>query len=365
MRRAGRSVRVWTASTCLAPLPSEPVRTKVSRRRVVASAVAVLLVLGGTQAAWAFERGRSAHLMPSTQIGGIGVGGMHADAAVAALRAALEQPLRAPLDVTGGGASFETTLWNAGLRVDVRRAVEAALDEQQSTDPIRRLWRRLTGGGRSFALRPVVDPVAVRDFLARAAAKIDRPRQELEVKLVDGFLKMRPARSGRKLDRAKAFGPVVEALRARASSVALPVRVSKPEGDGVNTAILVRTGENRLYYYRDGKLAKTYRVATGMPRYATPTGSFRIVAKRKNPTWGNPGQPWSAGMPRFIGPGPGNPLGTRALNLSASGIRIHGTYDAGSIGSNASHGCIRMRIAESEELFEKVSVGTPVVIVRA
>ena len=68
-------------------------------------------------------------------------------------------------------------------------------------------------------------------------------------------------------------------------------------------------------------------------------------------------------MPEFIPPGPSNPLGTRAMNLSASGIRIHGTPDDGSIGSNASHGCIRMHIHDAEELFEKVDVGMPVVIV--
>jgi lipoprotein-anchoring transpeptidase ErfK/SrfK len=68
-------------------------------------------------------------------------------------------------------------------------------------------------------------------------------------------------------------------------------------------------------------------------------------------------------MPAFIGPGPGNPLGTRAMNLSASGIRIHGTPDAGSIGGPASHGCIRMLIHDAEELFDAVDVGTPVMIV--
>jgi L,D-transpeptidase ErfK/SrfK len=64
-----------------------------------------------------------------------------------------------------------------------------------------------------------------------------------------------------------------------------------------------------------------------------------------------------------IPPGPGNPLGTRALYLDAPGIRIHGTYSDESIGTYASHGCIRMHISDSEELFGIVPIGTTVLIV--
>jgi L,D-transpeptidase ErfK/SrfK len=67
----------------------------------------------------------------------------------------------------------------------------------------------------------------------------------------------------------------------------------------------------------------------------------------------------------MIPPGPGNPLGTRALYLNADGIRIHGTPSDSSIGSYASHGCIRMHISESEALYPLVPVGTPVFIIGA
>ena len=110
-------------------------------------------------------------------------------------------------------------------------------------------------------------------------------------------------------------------------------------------------------------MSKQYRVATGTGGYPTPHGQFHITAKRLNPTWYNPNSDWSRGMPAFIGPGPSNPLGTRAMNLNASGIRIHGTPDSGSIGTNASHGCIRMQMHEAEDLFERVEVGTPVLVI--
>ena len=154
-------------------------------------------------------------------------------------------------------------------------------------------------------------------------------------------------------------------MMSGASQVDLPVNVKQPalRTESFDTAIIVSTTANILKLYGKGELRKTYGVATGTGGYPTPRGQFRITAKRPNPTWYNPHAPWSANMPAFIPPGPNNPLGTRALNLNASGIRIHGTPDDASIGSNASHGCIRMHMQDVEELFEKVNVGTPVLIV--
>jgi len=67
-------------------------------------------------------------------------------------------------------------------------------------------------------------------------------------------------------------------------------------------------------------------------------------------------------MPASIPPGPGNPLGTRAMYLNAPGIRIHGTWSSSSIGTAASHGCIRMLIADSEQLYPLVPIGTTVIV---
>jgi lipoprotein-anchoring transpeptidase ErfK/SrfK len=113
------------------------------------------------------------------------------------------------------------------------------------------------------------------------------------------------------------------------------------------------------------KLKTTFPVATGqLGIYPTPLGHWQIVNKRINPTWVNPAKDtWGAGEPDFIPPGPDNPLGTRALDLNAAGIRIHGTPSDASIGHYASHGCIRMHIPDSERLFGLVEIGTPVIIV--
>ncbi len=129
-------------------------------------------------------------------------------------------------------------------------------------------------------------------------------------------------------------------------------------------SIRVDLSERKLYLYRgDGNVAKTYRVAVGMPRYPTPVGDFRVIKKEVDPTWDPPNSDWAAGMGP-IPPGPGNPLGTRWMGLNSPGIGIHGTYTSSSIGTAASHGCIRMRVGEAEDLFTRVFVGTPVEIVK-
>jgi lipoprotein-anchoring transpeptidase ErfK/SrfK len=105
-------------------------------------------------------------------------------------------------------------------------------------------------------------------------------------------------------------------------------------------------------------------VAVGQSSYPTPLGLFEIAVMWRNPWWYPPDSDWARGSSP-IPPGPGNPLGTRWMGLSASGVGIHGTPDAASIGYSASHGCIRMHIPSAEWLFNHVSIGTPVYIVAA
>lgn len=127
-------------------------------------------------------------------------------------------------------------------------------------------------------------------------------------------------------------------------------------------AIVIDRSERKLYLYDGDTVVKTFRVAVGQPRYPTPTGSYVIINKVYNPTWSPPPSPWAEGL-EPVPPGPGNPLGTRWMGLSAPHVGIHGTYQGWSIGTAASHGCIRMHIRDVEELFELVYVGTPVDIV--
>jgi lipoprotein-anchoring transpeptidase ErfK/SrfK len=124
--------------------------------------------------------------------------------------------------------------------------------------------------------------------------------------------------------------------------------------------IVIDKSKFRLRAYRDGKLVLTFPIAIGQARYPSPTGTFVVTEKLKNPTWIPPNSPWAKGL-EPIPPGSGNPLGTRWIGTSAPAVGIHGTPSSNSIGTAASHGCIRMHIRDVEKLFEFVDVGESVV----
>ncbi len=127
--------------------------------------------------------------------------------------------------------------------------------------------------------------------------------------------------------------------------------------------IVVDIGDLRLYLYRGGSLIKSYPVATGQPAYPTPTGTYSIVNMQKDPTWLPPNSDW-AKEAKPIPPGAENPLGTRWMGTSAPGVGIHGVppSEDGSIGSYASHGCIRMHNWDAVDLFDRIVIGMPVIL---
>jgi L,D-transpeptidase ErfK/SrfK len=199
------------------------------------------------------------------------------------------------------------------------------------------------------------------------APKLAVAPTDASIKLVDGKVVRQKAKQGRVLDVKASTRRLAKALRGDAGKVKLVTRSVEPKvtNDRLGKTIEVNLATNRLTFYDGLKVRKVYPVATGQPSFPTPQGTWEVVAKRMNPTWTNPAPDgWGADMPASIPPGPGNPLGTRAMALNASGILIHGTYASYSIGSYASHGCIRMLLSDVEALFPQVPTGTPVLVHR-
>lgn len=126
--------------------------------------------------------------------------------------------------------------------------------------------------------------------------------------------------------------------------------------------IWVNLGRFSLVLDRPGLPLKRYSIACGMPEYPTPTGRFVVAFMERDPTWIPPPDSLWAKEAKITPPGPGNPLGTRWIGLDSGVVGIHGTNADYSIGSRASHGCIRMHISDVEDLYEHVSPGTPVTI---
>lgn len=125
-----------------------------------------------------------------------------------------------------------------------------------------------------------------------------------------------------------------------------------------NQMIIINKNTNQLAYYNQGKLEKTFKVATGRQNSYTPEGKFKIVNKIKNRPY------YKQNIP---GGHPSNPLGDRWLGINARGTygttyAIHGNNNPKSIGTYASAGCIRMYNDEIRWLFDRVAVNTPVII---
>jgi lipoprotein-anchoring transpeptidase ErfK/SrfK len=118
-----------------------------------------------------------------------------------------------------------------------------------------------------------------------------------------------------------------------------------------------------LRLFKHLKVAKTYRVAVGQPAYPTPTGLFSIANKAVNPAWTAPNSPWAGAYANetVAGGSAENPLKARWMGI-VNGVGIHGTGIPGSIGTAASHGCIRMTVPDVIDLYPRVPLGTPVLI---
>jgi lipoprotein-anchoring transpeptidase ErfK/SrfK len=339
----------------------------------VALATSLTLTLVGIPATVAYAAYRddvsSRGVLPAgASVGGVDVSGLDRATAVERVKTRLERSYDAPLTLTVSGRSFTTTMRKLGASEDAESAVDAAFRKSHTGGLFDRMWRRVFGGSTVPHVEVdthAVDEQRMRAFVFSVAKQLRREPVAADLALVNGWLKYQPGHNGEKLDQTAALAALRAAtvdLQTRSVRM-LPV-APDPTAKAATTAILVHAGENRLYLYKNGKIVRTYGVATGSRRYPTPTGRFKIELKRYRPTWVNPYSEWSKDEPPTIGPGPNNPLGTRALNISAPGIRIHGTPSDRSIGYSVSHGCIRMHMPDIEALYDMVDVGTPVFIAR-
>ncbi|HYL10567.1 MAG TPA: L,D-transpeptidase [Candidatus Acidoferrales bacterium] len=151
------------------------------------------------------------------------------------------------------------------------------------------------------------------------------------------------------------------------AALLIAVAESKAQGDTPATSprqpeartavvrrIVVSIPDRKLAVIENGKVVKIYRVGVGAKDSPSPSGEFKIINRIQKPTYYAPGVEIPAGED--------NPLGPRWIGLSLSHFGIHGTNQPRSIGRYASHGCIRMRNADVEELFERVRVGDAIVL---
>ena len=338
------------------------------QRVAVVVGLAVVLLATMSVAATARVSASSGRILAGVTIGGVDVGGMTRDEAVAAVKATTEPKLRRGVFVVAGDKRWPVTPAGLGHGAGVERAVDKAISGPE-LNWFSDIWHRLSNRPVTLSVdvaRAENNAKVVR-FVRGLAPKLAVAPTNASIKLVDGKVVRTKAKKGRVLDVKASTRALAKALRGDAGKVKLVTRPVAPKvtNDKLGKTIEINLSTNRLTFYDGLKVRRTYPVATGQPSFPTPQGTWEVVNKRMNPTWTNPAPDgWGADMPASIPPGPGNPLGTRAMSLNASGILIHGTYASYSVGTYASHGCIRMLLSDVEALYPQVPMGTPVLIHR-
>jgi lipoprotein-anchoring transpeptidase ErfK/SrfK len=334
--------------------------------------VAVLAVVLGAVGAYAYDSSQKDKIADGVHIAGVDVGGLGEDEAAALVRRRLLGPLRHSLRVSFDGESWR--LPGAGLKVraNVDGAVQQALDESQEGGLPTRLVRYVTGGevDKSVSAQITYSQPAINRFVRRVADQVNREAENAGVDPASNSLEVVAGRNGRKL-RDKLLTRELEhaVLNANAPhTVVAVVHSTKPEVTKDEVAaefpsyLTLDRSTFTLRLWKHLKLAKSYTVAVGQEGLETPAGLYHIQEKEENPSWHVPDSAWAGDLAgQVIPPGPADPIKARWMGIF-EGAGIHGTEETESLGSAASHGCVRMSIPDVEELYDQVEVGTPIYI---
>lgn len=292
-------------------------------------------------------------IAPGVAVAGVPVAGLTQAQAKAAVIAQHVAPRRAPLVVTFRGRNLVINPVKAGYVADVDYAVRVALIYGRT--------KPLPPEGVVVPIKERVNRKKLRAILGIRAAKYDIPARDAVLTFRGATPVVRKPRVGTVIDIDRSAERVEQAIIARdRTRYALVRKRVRPAVTSVGPAVIVERDKFRVTWWKAGKRI-TFPIAVGTSTHPTPSGNFRIVSKQVNPTWFPPSSPWAAGLGP-VPPGVDNPLGTRWMGTSAPAIGLHGTPVSSSIGTRASHGCIRMYIGDAERLFDLVEIGTPVII---
>jgi lipoprotein-anchoring transpeptidase ErfK/SrfK len=333
--------------------------------------VVALVILG----AYLYDHSRRDVIAKGVTIDGVAVGGLHEAAARTKLEQGLLANLNGPVVVRAGGQHWTLAGRDAGLKVDISNMLRQALDASREGSFLTRTVRSLSGGSvhRAVPLVASYSAAAVRTLTAKIRAAVNRPPRDATVEPGPSGLKSVPSQEGRTVQNTQLGGRIEAALLAAPSArtVTVPTQAVKPAVTTSQLAskyaayIVVDRAAFRLKFYDHLKLERTYEIAVGMEGLETPAGLHHIEWEQVDPPWYVPKKAWAGALAgTVVPPGPGDPLKARFMSFEG-GAGIHGIdpSEYSSIGHNASHGCVRMRIPDVISLYSKSPVGTPVYIV--
>jgi len=342
--------------------------TKTSIAALIAVFLLVLIVGG----AYAYDSTQKDEIADGVTIGGVDVGGLGESEAAEKVQRKLLAPLKHSLRVGFDGETWELSGEQLKIRADIDAAVEEAVEDSQEGGLPGRLVRYVSGGDVEESITPEVEysVPAVNRFVRRVAEDINQEPENADVEPSGDSLEVVAGEPGRKLrdnqlerdlKAAVLNANAPHTIRAKVHSVAPEVTKQEVAAEYPSYLTLDRSTFT-LRLWKNLKLAKTYTVAVGMEGLETPEGLYEIQEKEENPVWHVPLSDWAGSLAgQTIPPGPSNPIKARWMGIY-EGAGIHGTEETYSLGSAASHGCVRMAIPDVEELYDEVEVGTPIFI---
>ena len=343
----------------------------MGRRSVIIATGAVFVAALVVAGAYAYDRSQDGRIAAGVTIDGIDVGGMDAEDAEAKLRRELLRPLEEPLRVTYRDRTWSLPGHELKVRADLEGAVARAIAVSREGDLPTRLGRYLGGDDVEVEISAEVEYShgAINRFVRGVADELDREPRDASVAPTADALEIVASQPGRKLRDVRLTDELRAAVRTGGPrTVRARVHQTTPEVTTAEVAsrypsyLTLDRGTFTLRLFRNLHLARTYTVAVGQEGLETPEGLYAIQAMEENPTWHVPESDWAGDLAgQVIPPGPSNPIKARWMAIF-EGAGIHGTEEVGSLGSAASHGCVRMSIPEVEELYEQVEVGTPIFI---
>ena len=338
---------------------------------LVAAFLAVLVVLGG--ALYAYDHARANEIAPGVKVAGVALGGLSPDQARARLERDILAPLERPIVLHHANKTWKLGPREARLRADLSAMVDEALTRSRTGDLFSRSWRSLTGKRLDDDLKPTVQysDAAVIRLIDKVRHSVERPAKDASVKISGAGVTTIPGVEGLAISASqlhRQIGAAITSTSAPRTFVAR-TRHTQPKVTAAalkrryNTVIVVNRGQFRLRLFKDLKLHQTFGIAVGQVGLETPAGQYQIANKAINPAWHVPNSPWAGKLAGKViaGNDPSNPIKARWLGIF-DGVGIHGTSDDASIGSNASHGCIRMHIPDVEKLYDEVPVGAAIYI---
>ncbi|MDQ2700317.1 MAG: L,D-transpeptidase/peptidoglycan binding protein [Actinomycetota bacterium] len=345
----------------------------MGRKTQVLIVAVVVFLIGGAVGAYAYDGSQKDRIARGVTISGVDVGDMTREQATFALRNQVLAPQRKPVTVKFRKQKFELPARKLKIRADIESAVEQAFEESRAGSLPSRVIREVTGGEVSVAIPATVtySKPAVNKFIREVAEGVNEEPVDASVAAGPASLSVVEAKNGHKLRDNLLTTKLTNLLdNGRGNRVVVakvntvkPAVSTKEVADKYPTYLTVDRGSFQLKLWKNLKLAKTYSVALGAIGYDTPSGLYSIQSKQVDPVWSVPNSDWAGDMAGQVVPGgaPENPLKARWLGVDGA-VGIHGTSEAGSLGSAASHGCIRMDVPDVIDLYDRVDVGTPIYI---